>query len=168
MTPLAAAQIAAYRAAGWVITITPTDNPPNAASSWIDGDTKNIETFLPQDDPLWLFVFLHEVAHHVLGHTMFNSTQEGWAQEWEANCWALKMILALTPDDLPACIEDVKRHMRGVLRSWIVDDWGAERLPWDIIAWAGCDVPDSLRHHLPNASVTPAGVMQVELTTLMR
>lgn len=168
MTPLAAAQIAAYRAAGWEITITPTDNPLNAASSWIDGDTKHIEMFLPQDDPLWLFVFLHEVAHHVLGHTLFNSTEEEWAQEWAAECWALQVISALTPDDLPTCVEDVKRHMRGVMQSRIADDWGAERLPWDIIAWAGCDVPDPLRHMMPKASVTPAGVMQVELTTLMR
>lgn len=170
MPPLAAAQIAAYRAAGWVIISARGARWPLASGSALHWE--GAPAIIIRGDPArpeWLFVFLHEVAHHVLGHTKVISTQADWEQEFAAECWALNMIGALVPDALPHCITEARRHMRGVLRPWVqgcVDGWGAERLPWHIIAWAGCDVPPELQHHLPKIAVTPMGLLTVELMHL--
>lgn len=171
MPPLAAAQVAAYRAAGWIVTAVRGEGWPLVSGSALHRHDK--PAVIMRGDPArpeWLFVFLHEVAHHVLGHTKVISTQADWEQEFAAECWALNMIGALVPDALPHCIAEAQRHMRGVLRPWVraceEGYGGPERLPWDIIAWAGCDVPPELRHHLPKSAVTPMGLLTVELMHL--
>ena len=153
MSPLVQAQIEAYKAAGWEVRLNNLEDRPSACAYVYDDGTRVIEMFGDPSCQTWLLTFLHEVAHHVLGHCDGWSSEPDWSQEFKANSWALQMIAALTPDDLDACTSDAQNHMRGVLQPW-VQEWGAERLPWDMIAWAGCYVPPYLRHHLPQGKVS--------------
>lgn len=153
MSPLVQAQIEAYKAAGWEVRLNNLEDRPSACAYVYDDGTRVIEMFGDPSCQTWLLTFLHEVAHHVLGHCDGWSSEPDWSQEFKANSWALQMIAALTPDDLDACTHDAQNHMRGVLQPW-VQEWGAERLPWDMIAWAGCYVPPYLRHHLPQGKVS--------------
>lgn len=156
LTALAAAQVAAYRAAGWLVFVEPkiTGTEFSGEAAWIDC-RRAIAVWGDPSKPEWLHVFLHEVAHHILGHMDEWSSEPAWVHEYEAETWALRMVAALDPAALETCTENARQHMRFVMQEYVDSinpDWPPTHgIDWNLVAWAGCRVPDYLAHNLPSA-----------------
>jgi Zn-dependent protease with chaperone function len=88
---------------------------------------------------MWLFVLLHEVAHHALRHTVRVTRQPTWHQEYEADQYALKLLAEFQPAAVERCERFSREHIRPLLQSMI--DWEIwHHVDRDIAAWAGCDL----------------------------
>jgi len=89
---------------------------------------------------LWLFVLLHEVAHHSMGHTTVRTTVPVWQQEYDADQEALRLLAGWQPAALPRCEAASKQHIRPRLQQMIdAEIWN--HVDGDIARWAGCTLP---------------------------
>lgn len=96
----------------------------------MEGDTSS---------PVWLFVLLHELAHHINLDMEQGISRPMWAIEAAADRWALSMIRVLQPDAYDACEQNSRDHLRPLLQAWIDADL---RVDWPLAKWAGCSIPD--------------------------
>jgi hypothetical protein len=93
--------------------------------------------------PLWLFVLLHEVAHHILGHTIRRDSSPLWIKEYQTDRLALKWLAKWQPAALPQAEAASKRHIRPLLQAMIDGEiW--HHVDRDISVWAGCHMPDDV------------------------
>jgi hypothetical protein len=96
---------------------------------------------------LFLFVLLHEVAHHRLGHCLGWSSAPVWYIEKLADDWALRALRVVQPGVVPVCEAASRTHIGGILQDYIdADIWNHVSL--DVADWAGCVVPPDMRQML--------------------
>lgn len=102
---------------------------------------------------LWLFVLLHEVAHHALGHTSRFTTQPTWSQEYQTDQYALALLRDHQPAAVALAEEESKRHIRPLLQGMI--DYGiTHHVDLDIARWAGCEIPEEMEERLTEMAET--------------
>lgn len=90
---------------------------------------------------LWLFVLLHEVAHHTLGHTGLEwSSTPSWIIEKQADEVALAMLADLHPAAVPYAEQASKDHIRPILQ-WYIDADIWHHVDEATAIWAGCTFP---------------------------
>lgn len=89
---------------------------------------------------LWLFVLLHEVAHHVLGHINRPTIRPEWEQEYAADQYALALLAKYQPAAVPRCEAASRQHIRPLMQAMIdAEIWN--HVDGDIALWAGCTLP---------------------------
>lgn len=145
MIPLYRRQLAFVRAMGIDVFVLPgpTVNTPTGEAfiGEVDGDpTRHINIAGSVNSPLWLFVLMHELAHHANGHVERWSSQPEWIKEMTADDFALRVIKDVQPYAVPLCERASKRHIRPLLQRMIdAEIW--HHVDLEIARWAGCDLP---------------------------
>lgn len=91
---------------------------------------------------LWLFILLHEVAHHTLGHTgRVWSSAPDWIIEKQADEVALALLDDLHPAAVPYAEQAAKDHIRPILQ-WYIDADIWHHVDDATAIWAGCTFPN--------------------------
>lgn len=145
-------QLAAVRKAGIDVFVIP--GPPlgsagqaycaPVAGSDPESVTRHINIMGSVHSPLWLYILLHEVAHHELGHTQTYSSTPAWVDEYEADLWALERIKVLQPYAYRRCEQAAKKNVRWHLQG-MINAGSVYHVDLEVADWAGCNVPVSLR-----------------------
>jgi hypothetical protein len=137
-------QLRLWRAAGINIFVIPAGGPVDGMA-WAErkngGGTALYINMMhgDPDDPLWLFVLLHEVSHHHLRHTTRWTSTPHFMVEYEADMWALAMIRALAPETAELCEQASRDHIRPRLQL-MIDEGIWHHVDREIAEWAGCDM----------------------------
>lgn len=90
---------------------------------------------------IWLFVLFHEIAHHALRHTNRWTSTPTWLTEYEADQFALELVMTHWPAAWARCEREARDHIRPMLQDrldhglWYNTDLGIAR-------WAGCTIPE--------------------------
>ncbi len=101
----------------------------------ITGDTAATE---------WLFVLMHEVAHHSLGHTAGYTSVPVWITEKMADDVALGLIKTSQPEAFAHC-EALSRAHVGELLQAMIDAEVWHHVDIATAEWAGCVIPPEAR-----------------------
>ena len=108
---------------------------------------------------LWLFVLLHEVVHHALGHTTRPTIRPEWEKEYAADQFALALLAGYQPAAVPRCEAVSRQHIRPLMQEMIdAEIWN--HVDPDIATWAGCTLPPE--YHAWRADMA-AGAPSVDL-----
>jgi hypothetical protein len=148
LTPTYRRALARFRAAGIEILVIPGPGFPGG-EAWSEPGQQGKGTRLhitirgSTFSGLWLFVLLHEVAHHVLGHTTRPAIRPEWEQEHAADQYALALLAKYQPAALPRCEAVSRHHIRPLMQAMIdAEIWN--HVDGDIARWAGCHLPPEM------------------------
>ena len=80
-----------------------------------------VNVFHPTDDPVFCdYLLLHEVAHHLLCHTVRWTSEPTWYQEWVADMKALDLLAFFHDVETVLAIrERLRDRFRPLLEDWI-------------------------------------------------
>lgn len=152
MIPIYRRQLAFVRAMGidvFVLPGPPVNTPTGEAfMGEIDGEpTRHINIAGSVNSPLWLFVLMHELAHHANGHVERWSSEPAWIKEIAADHFALRVIKDMQPYAARLCERASKQHIRPLLQRMIDDEiW--HHVDLETARWAGCALPAYAIHIL--------------------
>lgn len=155
MIPLYRENLHKVRACGVDVFVLPTPfTPTGMAWAVFTGDPAAKSLYITitgsVHSPLWLFVLLHEAAHHMLGHTTRQTSLPDWMVEKAADDIALDLIRSLQPWAAAYCEREVRQHIRGIMQGYIDHDiW--VHVDLTVADWAGCVVPPRMRQRLAAA-----------------
>ena len=107
MNELYRKELRKVRAIGIDVFVLPTADQPEGMA-FLSGHTAHcrkfhINVFGETTSPLWLFVLFHEVAHHLLRHTLRWTSEPAWITEKAADDFALRMIRVVQPEAFELC-----------------------------------------------------------------
>jgi hypothetical protein len=144
---IARTQFLKARDRGFQVLAIPRDIPI-AGVAWRGEDgQRHILISGKTTNRLWLFVLLHEIAHHDLGHCDYWTSKPAWQDEYEADMVALTAIKELTPKNFDTCERASKRHIRKMMQYRITHKMWYNTDP-DIARWAGCKGVDKFEAYI--------------------
>lgn len=130
-----------FRGWGYDIFIIPSPGSIEGLA-FVDGERRliNIQGSGP---PIMVdFVILHEVFHHINGDCIIANTIPKWAVEFEADKWAMEVLLSTgkleDPEDALIIEEARKAHLRYCMQPYIDDELWIH-VDMELAKWAGCE-----------------------------
>lgn len=93
---------------------------------------------------IWLYVLYHEIAHHMLGHSLKWTSTPKYMVEYETEQLALELIAVTQPAVRDRCEREAKNRIRVMLQSRCDEElWVHTSLA--IADWAGCTLKPEFR-----------------------
>ena len=133
--------LAAARALGIDVFILPAPVTPGIeGTAWRDGWRLLINLYTAERTPYWAHLLAHEVAHHLLGHTSYRTSETRWTHEYAAERLALE-ILSRHYDEptVWAAEQRAKAYIRPMVGRLL--DYGiCHHGEIDVGIWAGCEI----------------------------
>ena len=114
-----------------------------AGMAWLSGagDTHHVNVFADPRTPYGMFILLHEVAHHELGHTRYVTSRPHWLEEYQASRHALDRLDRKYDEVAVFPIRETVRERTRRLVQPFLDCGIYQHGEIDAAVWAGADIP---------------------------